>query len=133
MRVCVLQPLFPKTPDQSPEFIDWLFRELDRCDDTVDLIVLPEYCNAPSVYPEPSVYLSDVETYTVPLLEKVRDTCRRCRAFIAVNLAHSYNGVLRNTTLLFDRQGRESGAYFKQQLFPTEPQKKLVDTSYTLK
>lgn len=133
MKVCVLQPLFPKTPAQSPQFIDWLFQELDRCDNTVDLIVLPEYCNAPSVYPEPSVYLSDVETYTVPLLEKVRDTCRRCRAFIAVNLAHSYNGVLRNTTLLFDRQGRESGAYFKQQLFPTEPQKKLVDTSYTLK
>ena len=44
-----------------------------------------------------------------------------------------FEGRLRNTTLLFDRQGREAGAYFKQHLFPTEPAKKLVDAGYTQK
>ena len=51
MNVCILQPLFPKEAAEASGFIDWILGELDRCDDTLDLIVLPEYSNAPSVYP----------------------------------------------------------------------------------
>lgn len=132
MNVCILQPLFPKTPAESPGFIDWLFQELDRCDGTVDLIVLPEYSNAPSVYSDPDRYLADLEAFSGPLVDKVRETCRRCGAMAAVNAALPYEGALRNTTLLFDRQGRQAGAYYKQHVFPTEPQKKRVDTAYAL-
>ena len=49
MNVCILQPLFPKEAAEASGFIDWILGELDRCDDTLDLIVLPEYSNAPSV------------------------------------------------------------------------------------
>ena len=133
MNVCILQPLFPKEAAEASGFIDWILGELDRCDDTLDLIVLPEYSNAPSVYPNPDDYLADLEAFSEPLLRKVRDTCRRCGAIAAVNIARPFEGRLRNTTLLFDRQGREAGAYFKQHLFPTEPAKKLVDAGYTQK
>ena len=133
MNVCILQPLFPKEAAEASGFIDWILGELDRCDDTLDLIVLPEYSNAPSVYPNLEDYLADLEAFSEPLLRKVRDTCRRCGAIAAVNIARPFEGRLRNTTLLFDRQGREAGAYFKQHLFPTEPAKKLVDAGYTQK
>ena len=102
MNVCILQPLFPKEAAEASGFIDWILGELDRCDDTLDLIVLPEYSNAPSVYPNPDDYLADLEAFSEPLLRKVRDTCRRCGAIAAVNIARPFEGRLRNTTLLFD-------------------------------
>lgn len=92
MNVCILQPLFPKEAAEASGFIDWILGELDRCDDTLDLIVLPEYSNAPSVYPNPDDYLADLEAFSEPLLRKVRDTCRRCGAIAAVNIAGLLKG-----------------------------------------
>ena len=61
MNVCILQPLFPKEAAEASGFIDWILGELDRCDDTLDLIVLPEYSNAPSVYPPVTVISAATE------------------------------------------------------------------------
>ena len=125
MKICVLQPPYAHKPEESPVFMGWLYQELDALDASVDLVVLPEYSNAPSVYPNPADYQTDLERYTAPLRLKVEETCRRCRTMIAVNMAvHSAGEPLRNTTLLFDREGRVAGTYLKQHVFPTEPVKK---------
>ncbi len=133
MKICVLQPPYAHKPEESPVFMGWLYQELDALDASVDLVVLPEYSNAPSVYPNPADYQTDLERYTAPLRLKVEETCRRCRTMIAVNMAvHSAGEPLRNTTLLFDREGRVAGTYLKQHVFPTEPVKKQVDTRYAM-
>ena len=109
MNVCILQPLFPKEAAEASGFIDWILGELDRCDDTLDLIVLPEYSNAPSVYPNPDDYLADLEAFSEPLLRKVRDTCRRCGAIAAVNIARPFEGSLFQAAPFPDRTGKKVG------------------------
>ena len=50
MKAFVVQPPYPEHAEQSEQNRRWILSELDKCDETCDLIVLPEYCNAPSVY-----------------------------------------------------------------------------------
>lgn len=50
MKASVVQPPYPEHAEQSEQSLQWILSELDKWDETCDLIVLPEYCNAPSVY-----------------------------------------------------------------------------------
>ena len=51
MKLCAVQIPFGKTAGQAAEAVDFLIRELDRCDSSCDLILTPEYSNAPAAFP----------------------------------------------------------------------------------
>lgn len=132
MKFCAFQPKYPYKAADTDEYSKFLLDTLDRCDESLDLIVLPECCNAPSAYSGSEEFLHYVQKNTRPLLDKARETAVRCGALISVNLYMEENGRYRNTTLLFGRDGEIAGRYLKQHLPATELKEKLVDGSYAL-
>ena len=48
MRVCVIQPQYSFDGGEVEQRFADLLALLDRCDDSLDLIVLPEYSDAPA-------------------------------------------------------------------------------------
>ena len=47
MKVCVVQPAYSLNFSESDTLFAWELAELDKCDETMDIIVLPEYSNVP--------------------------------------------------------------------------------------
>lgn len=73
MKIAALQPPYPYRPADMPALVEWLTTHLDECDASLDLIVLPEACDAMSSYPDYAAFEADVEAYCQPLLDKARD------------------------------------------------------------
>ena len=48
MKVCVIQPHYSFDPNNLDSCFKGLLELLDKCDSTMDLIVLPEYGDAPA-------------------------------------------------------------------------------------
>ena len=48
MKTCVIQPRYSFDPCDLRECFEGLLSMLDQCDDSMDLIVLPEYSDAPA-------------------------------------------------------------------------------------
>ena len=46
MKVCVIQPHYSMNPDDLDSCYQGLLSLLDQCDESLDLIVLPEYSDA---------------------------------------------------------------------------------------
>lgn len=132
MRLCAIQQPYPYTPEAAPAAIDWLVRELDSCDPSLDLIVTPEYSNCPPAFP-PGESLRFAVAHTEPLVNAAVAAARRCHAVVALSFCASIgNGVYRNTTRVFAPDGTVAGEYWKQQLTNREPESRQVDNSYAL-
>lgn len=132
MKVCAFQPKYPYKAEETDEYSQFLLDTLDQCDDSLDLIVLPECCNAPSGYSGSEEFLYYVNKNTGPLLAKVKETAIRCKAMVSVNLyvLCEETGRYRNTTMFYGRDGELLGRYLKQHLPVTELKEKMVDDSY---
>ena len=62
MKVCAFQPKYPYRYEDTSLYSDFLLKTLDACDESMDLIVLPECCNAPGSYPSPEIFCQYVGT-----------------------------------------------------------------------
>ena len=51
MKLCAIQIPYGHTAAQADDSVDFLIRELDRCDSSCDLILTPEYSTRPPVSP----------------------------------------------------------------------------------
>ena len=47
MKACILQPPYSEDLSHSDEYFDYKLKMLDRCDESADIIVLPEYSDVP--------------------------------------------------------------------------------------
>ena len=131
MRIKVVQPPYPWKTEDTGKSISFICQELQKCDDSLDLILMPECCNAPSGCGSSSALRELSETWTEPLLSNVREAAKRCRAHVCINVyCQTPDGLFRNTTLLFDRNGQEAYRYEKIHLPASEYQNALIDHSY---
>lgn len=48
MNVSVLQPYYSMEPNDMEKCFDSMMSEIKKCDSSMDIIVLPEYCDVPS-------------------------------------------------------------------------------------
>ena len=121
MKACVLQPKYSYDHSELNARFEELLAMLDECDDSLDLIVLPEYSEQPadSLPGKASLYAA-VEAHTDILLAKVSETAKRCHAIAFVNCGYMTEGGVRNTTHAFDREGNLVGRYFKEHPAPSE-------------
>ena len=121
MKACVIQPKYSYNPeDLNARFADVLAM-LDECDESLDLIVLPEYSEQPSdSLPGKAFLYAAVEAHSDILLAKVSETAKRCHAIAFVNCGYMTEGGVRNTTHAFDREGKLVGRYFKEHPAPSE-------------
>ena len=107
---------------------------LEQCDESLDLIVLPESADVPAYAPTREMSEASVRKYNEPLLAAAAETAVRCRAIVCVNArSRAESGLYRNTTWVFDREGRVAGQYHKQHLVPDEsdPAKLCLESGYT--
>jgi len=129
MKVCIVQPPYSLDAEKMEEYFAWEMRKFDECDESLDLIVFPESCDVPCYTDTDEKYRAASDKYRDRVLEKASQTAKRCHAIVVVNVHAEEEKGLRNTTLVYDRNGNEVFAYYKQHLTPGET--KWLDSEYT--
>ena len=120
MKICLIQPHYSFDERDVEACFRDLIAHLDRCDESMDLIVLPEYSDAPADVQGKKGFYDAVDTYGEILLSKARETAKRCHALVFVNAGYKTEGGVRNTTHAIDREGNIIGRYFKAHPAPSE-------------
>jgi len=131
MKVCVIQPEYCLDYSRSDEFFQWELDALEQCDETMDVIAMPEYSNIPCYAKTKEQMLQSFETYTGPLLQKASQTAKRCNAIVFVSCLHETHNGIRNGTVAFGRDGKRVGVYHKQHLVNSEMYTYELDKDYT--
>jgi len=131
MKACVIQPPYSMDLAKSDELFRLKLDYLDSCDESMDLIVLPEYSDVPCCAKtrEENLYYHD--KYIDTLLAKCAETAKRCRSVLFVNALDETPTGYRNTTYAFDTKGEIVGKYYKKHLPPSELFEVKLDSDYT--
>ena len=120
MKVCVVQPKYSFNENDLQICFDELISLLDKCDDSLDIIVLPEYSDALSDVKGKKGYYDAVNTNCELLLNKAKETAIRCNSLVFVNAGYNTEKGIRNTTYAINRKGEIVGKYFKAHPAPSE-------------
>ena len=131
MKVCIIQPAYSTDYSKSEQYFEDQIRLIDKCDESMDIIVLPESCDIPCLAGNKADAEASSAKFNKPLLDKVSETAKRCSAIVFVNARSLEEGGLRNTTYAFNRKGEIVGKYFKQHLTPGEVTKNRLDSDYS--
>lgn len=133
MKLCAIQIPYGKTAADADNSVDFLIKSLNECDSSMDLILTPEYSNAPATFPAGTMK-EYVRKSTSRLIEAAKNAAVCCDAIVAVNyLCEVEKDVFRNTTRVFDRKGNVAGDFYKQHLPVSEITGVEPDISYTAK
>ena len=120
MKVCIIQPAYSFNEKDLDERFNDLISLLEKCDTSMDIIVLPEYSDAPADVKGKDGFYSSVKKYGEVLLNKACETAKRCNALLFVNSGYETSEGIRNTTHAIDRNGNIIGRYFKAHPAPSE-------------
>ena len=131
MKACVIQPLYSTDYSLSEKYFQWEMDILDQCDESMDLIVFPEFSDLPCLTRTREEFLNSHNLYGQPLLEKAAKTAKRCQAVLCINVAYDAGNGFRNTTHVFDKEGIVVGRYYKQHLTEGEVNKRKLDSDYS--
>ena len=113
MKACVIQPHYPTKFSESDSAFCENLKHLEMCDESMDIIVLPEYSDAPALAKTRGEKLEAHEKYIGTLLETCANTAKRCHAIVFVNALSKTDTGFRNTTYAFNREGEIVGKYYK--------------------
>ncbi|MBR3715140.1 MAG: hypothetical protein IKM18_04455 [Clostridia bacterium] len=131
MKAFIIQPPYSRDTSRSDEFFQYKLNMLDSCDESADIIVLPEYSDVPCATGTLEETLFYHEKYIDILLNKCIETAKRCNSLVFVNALSKEEGGYRNTTFAFNRRGELVGKYFKKHLPPLELEVLKLDSDYT--
>ena len=120
MKVCVIQPHYSFEEADVGLCFEDLLALLEHCDESMDLIVLPEYSDAPADVKGKDGFYGAVARYNKILLQKACETAKRCHSLVFVNAGFETERGIRNTTHAIDRNGNIVGRYFKAHPAPSE-------------
>ena len=131
MKVVAFQPAYPHCEKDMPNLVSWLLDSLDSCNSEMDLIVLPEACNAMSEFETVEAFYASAAKYAPLLIEKVKETAIRCQALVAINLYAGEDKKYANVTQIYGKDGSLIGSYYKQHLPISEAVEKKIVSDYT--
>ena len=118
MKVCVIQPPYSMNYEDSAACFKKQIELLEECDDSLDIIVLPESCDVPSLAKTKEQSEASAARFNAEFLEKVAETAKRCHSIVFANARSFNDNGARNTTYAFDREGNIVGKYYKEHLVP---------------
>ena len=81
MKACIVQPFYTTDLSRADELFEWELEALDKCDDSMDIIVFPEACDVPCFAPTREVFLQMVRKYSEPLIkrrQRLQDAAKVC-------------------------------------------------------
>lgn len=128
MKAAIIQPEYSTDISRSGELFKAELSLLDLCDESLDIIVMPEYGDIPAMPDSNETFRECVKNYHTALTEKAAQTAKRCKAFVFVNGI----GENRNTTFAFNRRGELFGKYFKRHLTGGEVKNRGLSCDYAL-
>lgn len=131
LKTRVIQPYFSLEDGGYADSWRWELEQLAGCDESLDLIVLPEFSDVPGKSDNSEFYRqleSEGERYRKILSE----TAKRCGAIVCAGCVELTEAGPRNTTFVFDRNGNLAGRYLKQHLTRGEWANRKFDRSYTM-
>ncbi len=128
MKVCIVQPYYSMDFSRVDELFQWELDTLDKCDESMDLIVFPESSDIPALAPSPTISSETARKFSPVIRAKASETAKRCNAIVIVN-GRDFTYGERNTTFVYDRNGNEVFKYYKQHLVPSEV--KNIDSIYS--
>ncbi len=131
MKVCIIQPAYSTDFSKIDYYFDEQIKLIDMCDESMDLIVLPEACDIPCLAGTKENGDMASAKFNKLILDKAAQTAKRCNAIVFVNARSQEESGVRNTTYAFDREGNIAGKYFKQHLTPGEVTKSRLDSDYS--
>lgn len=131
LKTRVLQPPYAPTAAGVETSFRWLLDGLAACDESLDLIVLPEFSDVPARTATAAEYHAAVSNNNARLLKACAETAKRCRATLFVNAIHETPAGIRNTTYAYDRTGACVGRYYKRHVTAGEYKTLGFDVSYT--
>ena len=120
MKVCVIQPKYSFNENDLDKCFNGLIELLDKCDNSLDIIVLPEYSDALADVKGKNGFYDAFYAYNESLLNKAKETAIRCNSLVFVNAGYKTERGVRNTTHAIDRNGNIVGRYFKAHPAPSE-------------
>ncbi len=120
MKACVIQPHYSFNEKDADMCFEGLISLMNKCDKTLDLIVLPEYSDALADVSDKYGFYSMSDKYNERLLSEASLLAKRCEALVFVNASYDTERGKRNTTHVFDREGNIIGRYFKAHPAPSE-------------
>ena len=130
MKINIIQVPYTMDNGAAEENFNKKLEYLNSCDDSADVIVLPEYSDVPYAAAEKDenfdVHNSNIER----LLDAVKKTAIRCNALVFVNALCKTDHGYRNTTYAYGRDGELVGKYYKRHLPPSELYTLELDHSY---
>ena len=130
LKACVFQPPYALDVADVDATMQWEFDQLKRCDESLDLIVLPEASDRQARVRNREDIDAIVKKYHGPLMTLCSETAKRCKATLFVNALDFTSAGLRNTTFAYDRTGACVGKYAKEHLTAGEHRKWGFDASY---
>ena len=94
MKVRIIQPAYTFNADDLQKNFDAMIALMEECNEPLDIIVMPEYCDIPSAQNGKQGYRSAIEKYNKPFMEKAVDMAKRCHAITFVNCAYEKSHML---------------------------------------
>lgn len=131
MKACIIQPPYSRDTSYCDAYFQYKLDRLAECDESMDIIVLPEYSDVPCAMETLEETLHYHEKYIQVLLDTCIQTAQRCNAMVFVNALSKEPTGYRNTTYCYNRQGELAGKYFKKHLPPLELDVLKLDSDYT--
>jgi len=138
MKFAVIQPAYSMEFGRVDECFEKLLAQLEECDSSLDVIVLPEYSDVPANIRGKEEYDSYVVKNNARILDAAAKAAVRCSATVFVNAASQGKNGYINTTYAIDKNGNTIGKYLKAHPAPSEVNKAPVgigldvDYSYSL-
>ena len=131
MKICLIQPAYSVEYESSDYYFDEQIKLMRLCDESMDMIVMPESCDIPCLARTREEAYASYEKYNKIFLDEVSAMAKRCNAMVFANARSMEETGLRNTTYAFNREGEVVGKYFKEHLTPGEVTKTRLDSDYT--
>ncbi len=131
MKACVIQPAYSTDYSKIDEYFEAELALLAKCDESMDLIVMPELSDVPCLAKTKADNEAAVARYNERILGAAKETARRCHAMVFINARSRHAGGLRNTTYAIDREGQVVGTYDKQHLVWSETADLRLDSDYS--
>ena len=131
MKARVIQPEFGMDRQALDKSFEWTLRALEKCNKSLDIVVLPEFSEVPGATPQPEDFLKIAREYGPTLLKACSETARRCSTLVFCGAIDTECEVPRNAVFVYGRDGALIGKYYKEHLTAGEWKKYGLDKSYT--